>query len=386
MAKSAIEKRREKKAKDRQELIDSLDSKYYPLQKGWDGGIPWCLPTGLPSLDIISARDNHGVYGVPGGSMITFLGEPKQGKSTLGLTMLANAQKEDPFNRRPPMLCHFLETEGGLLSRDYIQRQGVDLENMFYDTPDTLEQAFDSIRTKLQIIDSKPIEKQIPMFILLDSISNLQTNAEEEMTTATYSEHASAAQKKKRGGKMGHARVNSERIRQLTPLIRRTKSIIVIVAQAKADIQFSGYSRQERKTFIGNRPILFLSALLVEVRRGASIKDADDNHTGMVVNMFVAMSKVGIPYGKAQNLELDYYKGFDEPTSLHDALLARNLIYKGKGRNANQFRFALGFEGRDDIVWKEREGIKELPAGDILAMKNALYLDEKDIASSRLPE
>lgn len=380
MAKKKLTPDEERAAKF-DDLIKRIDNKHYPVRQGWTGGIPWCVPTGLPSVDIISGRDNDGIYGIPGGSMITFLGEPSQGKSTLSLSLLANAQRPDPKDRRPMMLAYLIETEGGLLTREYMERQGVDVDHMLYDIPNTLEEAFEGIRVKLSAIRRLPEADRVPMFILLDSISNLQTEEEDDMAFRTDKEG-----KIPKGSKMAHARINSEKIRQLTPLIRQTNSIVAVVAQAKAKISFGWTARKnyEEQTFIGNRPIMYYSSLLYNVTRGAAIKNENGDHTGMVVNIRVDKSKVGVPYGKARDLELYYDRGFDRRVSLHDALVAKSLVATGAGKNANLFTFQLRLRGSETISYRTREGIRELSEGEIVTMQQALYLSNEKVAKLRL--
>ena len=88
------------------------------------------IPTGALALDLAL-----GVGGVPRGRIVEIFGPESSGKTTLGLHIIAEAQKAGG-------LAAFIDAEHAL-DPTYAQAIGVDLENLYFSQPDNGEQALE---------------------------------------------------------------------------------------------------------------------------------------------------------------------------------------------------------------------------------------------------
>lgn len=381
-------------AEARAELAKKLSHDKFPVRRGWSGGIKFCVPTGLMSVDITGPRDPAGIYGIPSGCVTTVYGKYKVGKTSLVLTAMANAQKPDPLNRRPPMQVYYCGMEDANMSGAWMEVQGVDLDDLwsvnvrdkeytYVDTDGkektkineikTLQDVYESIRVKLMLLDKMKADDPLrrPLFAVIDSTSATPTDSEDELAPGEEST-----------GGADHARTHSKKLRQIGGLLARTDSILIIIAQAKENISFHG--KQSQETIIASRPIFFHANLVLYVYRRETLWEGEKkggDPIGMIVGTKVDYSKVCIPYGKADPLEFYYETGFDWRLSLHDAAVKKGFVTHGAGKNANLWTF--GLKSKEPISYREATGIRELPDWAIREIYRSFYLSDEAIAKRK---
>src|SRR4030081_1991682 len=95
------------------------------------------IPTGAISIDYAL-----GVGGVPRGRVIEIFGPESSGKTTLSLQIIAEAQKLGG-------LAAFVDAEHAL-DASYVQKLGVELDNLLVSQPDNGEQALDLVEVRAQ--------------------------------------------------------------------------------------------------------------------------------------------------------------------------------------------------------------------------------------------
>ena len=117
------------------------------------------IPTGALALDLAL-----GVGGVPRGRIVEIFGPESSGKTTLGLHIIAEAQKAGG-------LAAFIDAEHAL-DPTYAQAIGVDLENLYFSQPDNGEQA-------LEIADTLVRSGALDV-VVIDSVAALVPRAEIE--------------------------------------------------------------------------------------------------------------------------------------------------------------------------------------------------------------
>ena len=86
------------------------------------------IPTGSLGIDIAL-----GIGGLPKGRIIEIYGPESSGKTTLALSVIAQAQKRNGT-------CAFIDAEHAL-DPSYAKKIGVDIENLLVSQPDSGEQA-----------------------------------------------------------------------------------------------------------------------------------------------------------------------------------------------------------------------------------------------------
>ena len=157
------------------------------------------VPTGSLSLDLAL-----GVMGIPRGRVIEIYGGESTGKTTLSLSIIAEAQKMGGVTA-------FIDAEHAL-DPDYAQRIGVNVDDLLISQPDSAEQG-------LQIVESLVRSGEVDV-IVVDSVAALVPKAEV-------------------AGEMGElqiglqARLMSQALRKLSSIVSKTKTIVIFLNQTK---------------------------------------------------------------------------------------------------------------------------------------------------------
>src|SRR2546429_6105133 len=160
------------------------------------------IPTGALSLDVAL-----GVGGLPRGRVTEIYGPESSGKTTLGLHVIAEAQ-------RLGGIAAFIDAEHAL-DPIYAKKLGVNTDELLISQPDTGEQALEIAET---LVRSNSVD-----VIVIDSVAALVPRAELD-------------------GDMGdslpglQARLMSQALRKLTAAISRSGAVVVFINQIREKI------------------------------------------------------------------------------------------------------------------------------------------------------
>ena len=247
------------------------------------------ISTGALSLDLAL-----GIGGVPRGRVIEIFGPEASGKTTLTLSIIAQAQKAGGH-------AAFIDAEHAFDST-YAKKIGVNLDNMLMSQPDTGEQALEIAET---LVRSNAVD-----VIVIDSVAALTPKAELE-------------------GEMGashmglQARLMSQALRKLTGAISKSKTCVIFINQIREKI---GIMFGNPETTPGGRALKFYSSVRLDLRRVNSIKKGDEiigNH----VRASVVKNKVAPPFKKAE-FDIYYDEGISYAGSVLDAAEQCGVIKK----------------------------------------------------------
>ena len=247
------------------------------------------IPTGAMSLDIAL-----GVGGVPRGRIIEIYGNEGSGKTTLCLSIIAQAQKMDG-------VAAFIDAEHAM-DPTWAARIGVDIENLYISQPDTGEQA-------LEIVDLLVRSGAVDI-IVVDSVAALAPRAELE-------------------GDMGdahvglQARLMSQAMRKLSGVINRTNTCLIFTNQIREKI---GVMFGNPETTPGGRALKFYSSVRIETRKGTNIKDGQDI-VGDQVRVTVRKNKVAPPFRKTE-FDIMFDEGISVEGNLIDVGVEHEVIQK----------------------------------------------------------
>jgi recombination protein RecA len=213
------------------------------------------IPTGSIALDLAL-----GVGGLPRGRIIEIYGPEASGKTTVALSVVAEAQKAGGQ-------CAFVDAEHALYP-ERAETLGVNLDDLLISQPDTGEQALEITET---LIRSGAVD-----VIVVDSVAALVPRAELE-------------------GEMGdavmglQARLMSQALRKLTGAISKSKTVLIFTNQLRQKI---GVMFGNPETTPGGLALKFYSSVRIDLRRIEVLKDGEmvigSRHRARIVKNKVA--------------------------------------------------------------------------------------------------
>ena len=247
------------------------------------------ISTGSLGIDIAL-----GIGGMPKGRIIEIYGPESSGKTTLALSVIAQAQKKGGT-------CAFIDAEHAL-DPGYANKIGVDIENLLISQPDAGEQA-------LEIADTLVRSGAIDVLVV-DSVAALVPKAELE-------------------GEMGdshmglQARLMSQALRKLTSTVSRSNTLIIFINQIRMKI---GVMFGNPETTTGGNALKFYASVRIDIRRVGSIKDKDDV-IGSQTRVKIVKNKVAPPF-KVVDFDIMYGEGISKTGELIDLGIKAGLVEK----------------------------------------------------------
>ncbi|MYB34404.1 MAG: recombinase RecA [Gammaproteobacteria bacterium] len=235
-----------------------------------------------------------GIGGLPRGRVIEIFGPEASGKTTLTLSLIAQAQKAGGT-------AAFIDAEHAL-DPVYAEKVGVNVDELLVSQPDTGEQA-------LEIADMLVRSGAVDV-IVIDSVAALTPKAEIE-------------------GDMGdshmglQARLMSQALRKLTGIMKRSNTMVIFINQIRMKI---GVMFGNPETTTGGNALKFYSSVRLDIRRIGTIKKGDDvygNHT----RVKVVKNKVAPPFKEAQ-FDILYSIGISREGELIDIGVEEGIVEK----------------------------------------------------------
>src|SRR5712692_2152773 len=235
-----------------------------------------------------------GVGGVPRGRICEIYGPESSGKTTLALHIVAEAQKAGG-------VAAYIDAEHAM-DADYAGKLGVNIDDLLISQPDSGEQALEIAEA---LVRSNGVD-----VIVVDSVAALVPRAELD-------------------GEMGdslpglQARLMSQALRKLTAIVAQSNTCFIFINQIREKI---GVMFGNPETTPGGRALKFYSSLRLDIRRIASIKDAD-RVVGNRTRVKVAKNKVAPPFRECE-FDIMYGEGISREGDVLDLAVAQRVVEK----------------------------------------------------------
>ncbi|MDI6839329.1 MAG: recombinase RecA [bacterium] len=247
------------------------------------------ISTGSLSLDAAL-----GIGGIPRGRTVEIFGSEGSGKTTLGLHILAEAQKKGGVGA-------FIDAEHAL-DPVYAKNLGVDVDNLLISQPDTGEEALEIAET---LTRSGAVD-----VIVIDSVAALVPRAEIE-------------------GEIGEsfiglqARLMSQALRKLTGVVSKSKTCAIFINQIRYKI---GVLLGNPMTTPGGLALKFHSSVRLEIKSVTPIKKGEER-IGNHIKVMVVKNKLAPPF-KSAEFDILYGKGISMVGDIFDLAVKHNLVEK----------------------------------------------------------
>jgi recombination protein RecA len=257
-----------------------------------------------------------GIGGFPRGRVVEVYGPESSGKTTLALSVVAQAQRRGGT-------AAFIDAEHAL-DAEYARKLGVDIDDLLVSQPDNGEQALEIAE---MLVRSNAVD-----VVVIDSVAALVPKAELE-------------------GEMGdshvglQARLMSQALRKLTAIVAKSKTCLIFINQIREKI---GVMFGNPETTTGGRALKFYASVRNDIRRIASLKEGEEV-TGARAKVKVVKNKVAAPFRQAE-FDIDYGEGISRMGEIIDLGVEHKLVVKsgawysygdlrvGQGReNSKQF-------------------------------------------------
>ena len=274
------------------------------------------ISTGSLGLDIAL-----GIGGLPRGRVVEIYGPESSGKTTLTLSVIAQAQKAGGT-------CAFIDAEHAL-DPTYAERLGARVDDLLVSQPDTGEQA-------LEIADMLVRSAAVDV-VVVDSVAALTPKAEIE---GEMGDHHVGLQ----------ARLMSQALRKLTANIKRSNTMVIFINQIRMKI---GVMFGNPETTTGGNALKFYSSVRLDIRRIGAVKKGDEI-LGNQTRVKVVKNKVAPPFQKCE-FDILYNEGISKEGELIDMGVEHKIVEKsGAWYSYNSERIG---QGRDNV----REFLREHP-------------------------
>jgi recombination protein RecA len=280
------------------------------------------ISTGCISLDLAL-----GGKGIPRGRIVEVFGPESSGKTTIALTVAANAQKSGG-------VAAFIDAEHAL-DPSWARRIGVNIDELLVSQPDSGEQALEICEL---LVRSSAVD-----LIVVDSVAALIPRSEIE-------------------GEMGEAvvglqaRLMSQAMRKLTGVIARSSCTVIFINQIREKI---GVVYGSPETTPGGRALKFYASVRLDIRRTGAVKEGEVT-VGSRTRARVVKNKVAPPFRDAE-FDIMFDEGVSTSGDLLDLASECGVVDKsGAWYSYGQVRLGQGRENSKKFIKENTDLYNEI--------------------------
>jgi recombination protein RecA len=267
------------------------------------------------------------VGGLPRGRVVEIYGPESSGKTTLTLSIIAEAQRNGG-------IAAFIDAEHAL-DPEYAGKIGVKIDELLVSQPDTGEQALEITE---QLVRSGAVD-----IVVIDSVAALVPKAEIE-------------------GEMGdshvglQARLMSQALRKLTAVVGKTRTTVVFINQLRQKI---GVMYGNPETTTGGNALKFYASVRLDIRRVETLKK-DGEEYGNRVKVRVVKNKVAPPF-KVCEFDILFGEGISSEGCVLDVATDLEIVKKaGTWYSYQDEKIGQGREKARDFLKDNTEILKKI--------------------------
>ena len=281
------------------------------------------------------ARDEVTGGGYPLGRIIEVFGRESSGKTTTCCNAIASFQKAFPDK-----FCGFIDSEFSF-DPQYAQKCGVDVSSLVIAQPDDGTDALAILEGFVRAGFS---------CVVTDSVAAMAPRV--EMENDDYGHNSIGAQ----------AKMFSQGLRKLTPIIGRYKTTVIFTNQIREKI---GVMYGNPETTPGGLALRFFASIRLKLTPAGAIEGNDKVKSSVKIRVEAVKNKTAPPFKKSEFI-ISFGQGIDNDSSVVDAILKQGLIqvkgagwYSYDGRNVAQGipKLKQWFEANPDIYRSLREQV-----------------------------
>jgi recombination protein RecA len=273
--------------------------------------------------------------GFPVGRMTEIYGDTSTGKSLIAAQVAAMAQ----YNGHIVMMA---DSESAV-SMPIMDAVGVDIDNLIYSNPDTVEEVFEQFEEAIELKAKKYPDEL--MVMIWDSVAatSVKMEMEKDYGDAFYGRHAA---------------VISQAMRKITRKISSHRICMIFINQTRKKI---GVMFGDDETTFGGKAIAFHASVRVRLKEGDKIRvdKPKKKIVGIHTKATIVKNKVAMPFREAK-LPIYFGHGIDDPLSslywLQDNDYATKgnwmtITLDGEERKFQKRDWELLYDDHYDEIW-----------------------------------
>jgi recombination protein RecA len=315
----------EEKKMSVEEVIKETNKKYKAdsLVKGIDMSNIEFMDTGCYSLNNVLG------HGIPCGRIIEIAGNPSTGKTALAMFIASNIQKAGGR-------ILWVDAER-VFNPEYTEQIGIDISKLDVFTPDSGEQALDTVERHIATGGYK--------MVVVDSVAALVPEKEldsepSDVTIALI------------------AKMMSRHLRVVTGIVASTGTVLIFINQTRDNLMTFGYGRKTVTT--GGKALPFYCSIRLEVKAIGKLKDKKEQVIGNRIKIETIKNKVGLPFRSAE-LDLYFERGIDTIGDLFDVTVQQGIIVKsGMTYSIGETKLGAGRDNAKKYIEEHPEVLKDL--------------------------
>jgi recombination protein RecA len=275
------------------------------------------IPTGILAVDAAL-----GIGGIPTGRVTEVYGSEASGKSSLALSIVAQAQKQGKK-------CVYIDVEN-TIDRGLAELIGVDWSELFVAQPASGEEALD--------IMIKSAGAEDVGLVVLDSVAALMTRQEIEgdLTDANVG---------------STARLMGKALRKLNPVAAASGCACVFINQLRDKVGGWSPTGSTPQQPTGGNALKFFCSVRLMAKRGEWIKQSGEV-VGAKHSVTVIKNKLAAPH-KTAEFPVNYKSGVDNNAALFDVAVEKEIITRaGNTYTVDGEKLAIGREKATEALFE----------------------------------